>query len=148
MKGFELHKTGSRVNELLERQFVVPTLGSEPNEQTRNWIDGKYLVEFRIGEFCRVKVGEEWMFYRLVDIVNDLRVWQKANSSEITDMSNYYTREEIDNKFEAFRPDKNDIMAIELSTDGEMILLYGEETSLSDGYINDDGELILEFNYE
>ena len=50
MKGYELHKTGSRVNELLERHFIVPTLESVPNENTRNWTDGEYSVDFRIGE--------------------------------------------------------------------------------------------------
>lgn len=83
MKGYELHKTGSRVNELLERHFIVPTLESVPNENTRNWADGEYLVDFRIGELCRVKEDQEWFFYRLVDIVDGLRVWQKANAPEI-----------------------------------------------------------------
>ena len=83
MKGYELHKTGSRVNELLERHFIVPTLESVPNENTRNWADGEYLVDFRIGELCRVKEDQEWVFYRLVDIVDGLRVWQKANAPEI-----------------------------------------------------------------
>lgn len=83
MKGYELHKTGSRVNELLERHFIVPTLESVPNENTRNWTDGEYLVDFRIGELCRVKDNQEWVFYRLVDIADGLRIWQKANASEI-----------------------------------------------------------------
>lgn len=46
------------------------------------------------------------------------------------------------------KPDKDDIMAIELSETGEMILSYGEESNLSDGYISDNGELVLEFNFE
>lgn len=83
MKGYELHKTGSRVNELLERHFIVPTLESVPSENTRNWADGEYLVDFRIGELCRVKEDQEWVFYRLVDIVDGLRVWQKANAPVI-----------------------------------------------------------------
>lgn len=44
--------------------------------------------------------------------------------------------------------EKNDLISIELSENGEMILTYGKETNLSNGYINDTGELILEFNYE
>jgi hypothetical protein len=100
MKGYELHKTGSRVNELLERHFIVPTLESVPNENTGNWADGEYLVDFRIGELCRVKEDQEWVFYRLVDIVNGLRVWQKANASELPDMSDYYTKEETNTKIE------------------------------------------------
>ena len=62
MEGYHLNNTGERVSELLSRQFVVPTLDSVPNEQTRNWIDGEYLVDCRIGELCRVKVEEEWVF--------------------------------------------------------------------------------------
>lgn len=104
MEGYHLNKTGERVSELLSRQFVVPTLGSVPTEQTRNWIDGEYLVDFRIGELCRVKVEEEWVFYRLVDIVGGKRVWSKANASEMPDMSDYYTKEEVDNKIEEHQP--------------------------------------------
>lgn len=100
MEGYHLNKTGERVSELLSRQFVVPTLGSVPTEQTRNWIDGEYLVDFRIGELCRVKVEEEWVFYRLVDIVGGKRVWANANASEMPDMSNYYTKEETEQKIE------------------------------------------------
>lgn len=105
MEGYHLNKTGERVSELLSRQFVVPTLDSVPTEQTRNWIDGEYLVDFRIGELCRVKVEEEWVFYRLVDIVGGKRVWAKANASEMPDMSDYYTKEEVDNKIEEHQPD-------------------------------------------
>ena len=100
MEGYHLNKTGERVSELLSRQFVVPTLDSVPTEQTRNWIDGEYLVDFRIGELCRVKVEEEWVFYRLVDIVGGKRVWAKANASEMPDMSDYYTKEETDKRIE------------------------------------------------
>lgn len=105
MKGFELHKTGSRVNELLERQFVVPTLSSPPTENTKNWEDGKYLVDFRIGELCRVKEDSEWVFYRLQDIEGTQRKWVKENASELPDMSNYYSKEEVDTKFEEYQPD-------------------------------------------
>ena len=108
MKGYELHKTGARVNELLERQFVVPTLSSPPTESTRNWEDGKYLVDFRIGELCRVRDNDEWVFYRLQDIEGISRRWVKANASELPDMSNYYTKEEVNTKLEEHRPDLSD----------------------------------------
>ena len=58
MKGYELHKTGARVKELLERQFIVPTLDSIPTETTTSWQDGEYVVHFRVGEICRVKIGD------------------------------------------------------------------------------------------
>ena len=105
MEGYHLNKTRERVIELLSRQFVVPTFSSVPTKQTRNWIDGEYLVDFRIGELCRVKVEEEWVFYRLVDIVGEKRVWAKANASEMPDMSDYYTKEEVDTKIEENQPD-------------------------------------------
>lgn len=108
MEGYHLRKTGERVNELLSRQFIVPTLGNIPTEQTRNWIDGEYLMDFRIGELCRVKVEEEWVFYRLVDIVDGKRVWNKANASEMPDMSDYYTKEETDKRIEEQTPDLSD----------------------------------------
>ena len=113
MEGYHLNKTGERVSELLSRQFVVPTLDSVPTQQTRNWIDGEYLVDFRIGELCRVKVEEEWVFYRLVDIVGGNRVWAKANASEMPDMSGYYTKEEVDQQIEAHEPDLSEYYTIQ-----------------------------------
>jgi hypothetical protein len=98
MKGFELHKSGARVNELLERQFVVPTLDVAPTETTSSWIDGKYVVAFRIGEMCRVNENGEWVFYRLQDISDGKCLWGKANSADMPDMSDYYTRDEVDDK--------------------------------------------------
>lgn len=108
MKGYELHKTGARVNELLERQFIVPTLDTMPTEDTLTWNDGNYVVSFRIGELCRVKVEQEWVFFRLVDIVGGKRVWANANASEMPDMSDYYTKEETDKKIEEHTPDLSD----------------------------------------
>ena len=95
-EGYKLGMSGARVGELLERQFVVPTLDSVPDLKTRNWADGGYTVAFRIGELCRVKVDGKWKFYRLEDIVGSECVWVKANASELPDMSDYYTKEEVD----------------------------------------------------
>lgn len=108
IKGYHLGKTGARVNELLSRQFIVPTLDAAPNENTHSWVDGDYTVEFRVGELCRIKEYNDWVFYRLVDIVGDKRVWAKANASEMPDMSNYYTKEETDRKIEEHTPDLSD----------------------------------------
>lgn len=105
LKGYYLNKTGDRVKQLLDRQFIVPTLDSIPNSQTKTWQDGEYTVVFRIGELCRVKVNGEWEFYRLHDIVNDLRVWQKANAAEAPDLSDYYTKTEVDTKISEHTPD-------------------------------------------
>lgn len=105
LKGYYLNKTGDRVKQLLDRQFIVPTLDSIPNSQTKIWQDGEYTVAFRIGELCRVKVNGEWEFYRLHDIVNNLRVWQKANAAEIQDLSDYYTKKEVDTKISEHTPD-------------------------------------------
>lgn len=100
MKGFELHKTGARVQELLERQFICPTLSDVPNEDTLTWQDGTYVVSFRIGEICRVGVNDEWQFYRLTDITNGKAVWNKTNASDAPDLSDYYTKEETNNKIQ------------------------------------------------
>lgn len=100
MKGYELHKSGARVNELLERQFVVPTLDTVPTETTISWQDGEYVVEFRVGELCRVSVNNKWEFYRLHDINNKIAYWEKANASELPDMSDYYTKEETEQKID------------------------------------------------
>lgn len=100
MKGYELHKSGVRVKELLERQFVCPTLANVPNEDTLTWQDGAYVVSFRIGEICRVSVDDEWQFYRLTDIANNKAVWDKANASEAPNLSDYYTKEEADKQIQ------------------------------------------------
>lgn len=105
LKGYYLNKTGDRVKQLLDRQFIVPTLNSIPDSQTKTWQDGEYVVIFRIGELCRVKVNGEWEFYRLHDIVNNLRVWQKANTAEIPDLSNYYTKDQVHREIENAQPD-------------------------------------------
>lgn len=103
-EGYRLGMRGERVSELLARQFVVPTLQSVPNNTTKTWIDGEYVVEFRIGELCRVKEQDEWQFYRLIDLTNVGAIWEKANASELPDMSNYYTKEEVDKKVEEHKP--------------------------------------------
>lgn len=98
MKGYELKMSGSRVGELLSRQFVVPTLDVPPTSNTLSWEDGKYTVTFRIGELCRVKENGEWKFYRLQDVAGNMAIWVNANASEAPDLSNYYTKEEVDEK--------------------------------------------------
>lgn len=97
LKGYYLNKTGDRVKQLLDRQFIVPTLDNIPNTQTKTWQDGEYVVTFRIGELCRVHVNNKWEFYRLHDIVNNLCIWQKANAAEVPeiDLSDYPTRNEV-----------------------------------------------------
>lgn len=100
MKGYELHKSGARVNELLERQFIVPTLDFIPTETTISWQDGEYVVHFRVGEICRVKIGDNWQFYRLYDISSGKAIWNKTNASESLDLSDYYTKEETAGKIE------------------------------------------------
>lgn len=94
--GYRLGMSGKRVNELLERQFVVPTLSFKPDANTKTWEDGDYVVQFRIGEFCRFKEDGEWSFYRLQDIDGESYVWVNANASELPDMSGYYSKEETD----------------------------------------------------
>lgn len=98
MKGYELKMSGSRVGELLSRQFVVPTLDAPPTSKTLSWEDGKYTVTFRIGELCRVNENGEWKFYRLQDVAGNVATWVNANASEAPDLSNYYTKEEVDEK--------------------------------------------------
>lgn len=98
MKGYELKMSGSRVGELLSRQFVVPTLDVPPTSETLSWEDGKYTVTFRIGELCRVQENGEWKFYRLQDVNGNIAFWVNANASEAPDLSNYYTKEEVDEK--------------------------------------------------
>lgn len=103
--GYYLRKSGERVSELLSRQFIVPTLPSAPTSTTLRWRDGEYDVDFRVGEMCRVRQGGEWVFYRLDDISNGVAVWSNANASELPDMTDYYTKQEVDSRLE----DKADV---------------------------------------
>lgn len=79
--GYYLNKTGDRVNQLLSRHFVVPTLSTVPDETTLNWQDGEYTVSFRIGELCRTKVNDKYKFYRLTDISTGLAIWKEDSGS-------------------------------------------------------------------
>lgn len=83
MQGYELHKTGARVKELLERQFVVPTLDAPPTSETTTWQDGEYLVDFRIGEMCRVNVGGVYRFFQLVDISEGVATWKEDSTGGV-----------------------------------------------------------------
>lgn len=103
--GYHLRKTGERVNELLSRQFIVPTLSTAPTSATLKWDDGEYDVYFRVGEMCRVRQDDEWVFYRLDDIANGKAFWSNANASELPDMGDYYTKDEVDDKFKEHQPD-------------------------------------------
>lgn len=94
-QGYHLRKSGERVNELLSRQFVVPTLQEAPTSETLSWQDGGYIVEFRIGEFVRVFDGEDYNFYRLHDKNSNGAVWKEATSVEL---DHYYTKAQIDEK--------------------------------------------------
>ena len=108
MEGYRLGMSGARVSELLERQYIVPTLDIRPSESTRNWTDGVYTTPFRIGEFCRVKEDGGWKFYRLSDIDGSRYIWENANASELPDMEDYYTKEETDKRIEEHTPDLSD----------------------------------------
>lgn len=83
MKGYELHKSGARVNELLERHYIVPTLVHAPNDATLSWQDGDYVVEFRIGEMCRVEQNGVFKFYQLVNIADGKAHWKEDNEGGV-----------------------------------------------------------------
>lgn len=137
MKGYELHKTGARVNQLLERQFVVPTLDHAPNSSTTTWQDDDYVVTFRIGEQCRVKEDGEWRFYRLQDVENGRANWVRVDISEMPDLSGYYTKQETDEQIankvsEIELPDMSDYYT------KQQIDNKGYITTIPDEYITED----------
>lgn len=94
--GYYIRKTGERIDELLSRQFVVPTLNNPPTKSTMTWADGAYEVKFRVGELVRVKNGNDYIFYRLKNVSKAGAIWEDITGA---DMSNYYTKKEIDDKF-------------------------------------------------
>ena len=93
--GYYLQKTGARVKELLERHFIVPTFTTPPTENTLSWNDDGNIVNFRIGEAVRVVTSNGCDFYRVDDIKDNKVIWRKL---ENLDKSNFYTKEEINNK--------------------------------------------------
>lgn len=121
LNGYYLNKTGDRVKQLLDRQFIVPTLDSIPTTSTRTWQDDEYEVEFRIGELCRVKINDTYEFFRLYDIIDNTYIWRNINNVTV------------------------DMMHMYVSENGEMILSYSDNSIMNDGYINEFGEIILEF---
>lgn len=121
LNGYYLNKTGDRVKQLLDRQFIVPTLDSVPTTSTRTWQDGEYEVEFRIGELCRVKINDTYEFFRLYDIIDNVCIWRNINNVTV------------------------DMMHMYVSENGEMVLSYSDNSIMNDGYINEFGEIILEF---
>lgn len=86
------------------------------------------------------------------DTIEDLDEIRSGASKGATALQSvpdeYVTMDELDSKLEELEASKEDLVAIELSEEGEMILSYGKDTNLSDGYISESGELVLEFNYE
>ena len=125
--GYHLRKTGERVNELLSRQFIVPTLSTAPTSTTLKWKDGEYDVYFRVGEMCRVRQDDEWVFYRLDDIANGKAFWSNANTSELPDMGDYYTKTEVDDKIKEHQPDLS-----EYYTADEVDQKLGEKANSTD----------------
>lgn len=125
--GYHLRKTGERVNELLSRQFIVPTLSTAPTSATLKWEDGEYDVYFRVGEMCRVRQDDEWVFYRLDDIANGKAFWSNANTSELPDMGDYYTKTEVDDKIKEHQPDLS-----EYYTADEVDQKLGEKANSTD----------------
>ena len=85
--GYYLGITGSRFSTLLERQYIVPTLESPPNETTHSWKDDEYTVQFRIGELCRVLEKDQWVFYILQNISDQKYEWARANDGGIIYLS-------------------------------------------------------------
>ena len=58
------------------------------------------------------------------------------------DIQHLATKEEISKFID------NQILMISMSVLGELVVTYGDDYSpFSDGYVNEDGEVVLEFNY-
>lgn len=90
--GYYLGITGNRFSTLLERQYIVPTLDTPPDETISSWQDGEYTVEFRIGELCRVWTDNKWIFYRLENVQDGKYEWIEANTCGVV----YLSYEEFD----------------------------------------------------
>lgn len=76
--GYYLDEYGDRIQELLYRHFIVPTIDNIPNEDTLSWVDNGNTVIFRIGESVRVIEDGVIYFYTLKDIKNSKAEWEKS----------------------------------------------------------------------
>lgn len=116
---------------------------------TEEWVEGKgYLTEHQ--DISHLATKDE--LKNKQDVISDLESIREGASLgstaiQMKDLSDYATKEDLKDILGGVGP-KDYLMAIELSEEGDMVLTYGQETNLSDGYISDYGELILEFNYE
>lgn len=132
--GYYLGMTGNRFSTLLERQYIVPTLGSPPDETTSSWQDGEYVVNFRIGELCRVWIDNKWIFYRLQNISDSKYDWAEANTCGVI----YLSYEEYDALRKQGMLSQSTIYMI--MENGELIelrigeLLIGVKESASNGF--------------
>lgn len=77
-EGYYLDEYGDRIQELLYRHFIVPTIDNIPNEDTLSWVDNGNTVIFRIGESVRVIEDDIIYFYTLKDIKNSKAEWEKT----------------------------------------------------------------------
>jgi hypothetical protein len=97
-----------------------------------------------VGELCRVKLDGKWEFYQLYDVLDNVYYWRKTNGAGTSNPDDYYTKQEINDIIEQIKP--IDLIYLYISEKGEMVLDYSENSIMQDGYINEYGELILEFN--
>lgn len=79
----ELGITKARFESLLNNAYIIPTLGAVPDETTLVYVDGEYNVNFKIGDYCRVRNTNSeygYDFFRLYDIKDGLAVWSAAET--------------------------------------------------------------------
>lgn len=133
--GYYLNKSGERVNDLLSRHFIVPTLSAPPDINTTQWQDGNYTVPFRIGEFVRVysESSKDYIFFRLKDINEGKAVWVKDEpggktpSQDAVNPNNKITIDDNNSRGEYI-----DIRAEVDLTTGRHITLSLDESNLKD----------------
>lgn len=79
----ELGITKARFESLLNNAYIIPTLGAVPDETTLVYVDGEYNVNFKIGDYCRVRNTDSeygYDFFRLYDIKDGVAVWSAAET--------------------------------------------------------------------
>lgn len=79
----ELGITKQRFESLLNNAYIIPTLEAVPDETTLVYVDGEYNVNFKIGDYCRVRNTDSeygYDFFRLYDIKDGVAVWSAAET--------------------------------------------------------------------
>lgn len=158
--------TVSLLTQIIEKG-ILPTIGKDGfwyigGENTNVRAEGDYPILVKTSSGIAYKYdSEDDTAYRPLVYFDELRLkYTDLTEEQVDSLRLKYsdlTEEQIaelqkpaaDAMAELNKAVESQILGIEMDSDGSLVLTYGtENTAFVDGYISDDGEVVLEFNYE